>query len=472
VGLRRARPADAGLDGAGGARPRRPVALGGTGPPPEPAAPGPVTPAAGPPNVLIVLLDDVGTDKIAVFGEHPRPPKTPVIDQLAREGVRFPNAYGYPLCSPTRAALMTGRYGRRNGLGVIIPWNGTWELPLDEVLLPELLESSGTEWSTAVIGKWHLSGPRTANGYSHPNRQGFDHAAGSINNLYFDDEDTPQRGDTNYFHWEKNVDGLVSQVHDYATKVTTDDALGWVATAKEPWFLYVPYNSAHAPFHAPPGSSLPANAPAAQRYAAMVEDVDREVGPAARRAPGGPARAHAGGAPGRQRHGAPGRHAAAGGGPRQVHDVRGGHQRAARGLGPRRVPRRDQRGPGPRGRRAADRGRVGGRGPGAHRGARRRRVVRGVPAAAGVSEPPPLRVHGEVRGPRVRRRTAPTSARVRDDRYKLLTGPDGEWFYDLLGRDDDGPARRPEELQGDEKARYQALRAELDRMTRELVFAY
>jgi arylsulfatase B len=438
---------------------------------PEPAAPGPVTPAAGPPNVLIVLLDDVGTDKIAVFGEHPRPPKTPVIDQLAREGVRFPNAYGYPLCSPTRAALMTGRYGRRNGLGVIIPWNGTWELPLDEVLLPELLESSGTEWSTAVIGKWHLSGPRTANGYSHPNRQGFDHAAGSINNLYFDDEDTPQRGDTNYFHWEKNVDGLVSQVHDYATKVTTDDALGWVATAKEPWFLYVPYNSAHAPFHAPPGSSLPANAPAAQRYAAMVEDVDREVG-----------RLLAGLPAGQREH--------------TLVVLLGDNGTAHPGVTPPRVAAH-----------AKSTMFEGGTnvplvvsGPGVFRGGTSAALVHVVDVLPTVAEwvgVDPARTGAPVDGvsfaESLRQPASPSRRRyvytekfgpagpppyradqraVRDDRYKLLTGPDGEWFYDLLGRDDDGPARRPEELQGDEKARYQALRAELDRMTRELVFAY
>lgn len=438
--------------------------------PPADAAPVAAAPAL-PPNVLIVVADDVGTDKLSGYGEHPRPPATPVLDDLARQGVRFRHAYATPLCSSTRAAILTGRHGRRNGLGVIIPWNGTWELPLDEVTIPELLDRSGTDWATAAIGKWHLSGPRTANGYAHPNRQGFDHAAGSLNNLYFDDEDSAAKGDTNYFHWEKNVDGQLELANTYATATTTDDALRWVGTAREPWFLYVAYNAAHSPFHAPPGSGVAAGAGAPALHAAMVQDLDREVGRLL------------GGLPAAQRA-------------RTLVVFVGDNGSPKSTITPPRLPTQ--------GKTTLFEGGTNVplivAGPGVFRGGTTDALVHVVdllptiaewagvdPAKTGapldgVSFGDALRtpaspgrrrfVYTERFGP-----TGPPPWRtdtraVRDDRYKLMVGPDGEQFFDLLGRDDDGPARRPEALTGEERARYDALKAELDRMERELRFAY
>jgi arylsulfatase B len=434
--------------------------------PPAPAAP------ASPPNVLLIVADDMGTDKVASYAEHPRTPATPVLDDLARGGVRFRNAYSYPLCSPTRAAILTGRLGRRNGLGVIIPWNGTWELPLDEVTIPELLDRSGTDWATAAIGKWHLSGPRTANGYRHANLQGFDHVAGSINNLYFDDEISDEKGDTNYFSWEKNVDGLVTPVTQYATAATTDDALTWVTAAREPWFLYVAYNSAHAPFHVPPGSTVSSSAPAPARHAAMVEDLDREIGRLL------------GGLPAGQRERTLIVFVADNGTPHGV-------------VLP---PRKPSQGKGSL--------YEGGTnvplivaGPGVFRGGVTDALVHvvdllptiaectgvdptrtgapldGVSFAAALRSPadPGRRrfVVTEKFGPAGRPPYRTDQRAVRDERYKLLvTEDDGEWFFDLLGRDDDGPGRRPEALGPEERLRYEALKAELARVEHDARFAY
>jgi arylsulfatase B len=446
---------------------------------PDPLAGGPVAaepvaaePVPRTPNVLILVADDLGTDKVSGYREHPNPPQTPVIDSLAREGVRFRNAYAYPMCSPTRAALLTGRYARRTGMGAIVTWSSRWEVPLGEVLIPELLDRSGTSWSTAMIGKWHLSGPRTPNAYHHPNLQGFDHAAGSINNLYFEDENDRGRGDTDYFHWERFSDGVVNDVDRYATAVTTDDALTWVKTAQEPWFLYVAYNSAHAPFQVPPGSSVPADAPTPARYEAMVEDLDREIG-----------RLLSGLPPGAREH--------------TLVVFTGDNGTAQGAVTPPRVPGQ-----------AKGSMYEGGTnvpfivtGPGVFRGGTTEALVHVVdvlptiaawvgvdPAKTGapldgVSFADVLRtpaspgnrrfVYTEKFGPAGPPPYAKAPQRaVRDERYKLAVTTDGEWFYDLAGRNDDGPGRRPEALSGEEKARYEALAAELDRVERDTPFAW
>src|SRR5687768_3418663 len=107
---------------------------------PAPAAPVAPAPAPAspdselPPNVLVIVADDLGVDKVRAYGVHPQAPPTPNIDALAAKGVLFRNAYTYSICSPSRAALLTGRYGRRHGLGGIVELDeGTWEVPLDEV---------------------------------------------------------------------------------------------------------------------------------------------------------------------------------------------------------------------------------------------------------------------------------------------------------------------------------------------------
>src|SRR5262245_39982187 len=97
-----------------------------------------------PPNLLVLLTDDQGVDKVGIYAAHPSPPPTPNIDALARRGVLFRRAYAQPTCSPTRAALLTGRYNRRYGLGVVIePLDEVFELPLSEVTAPEALAAAG-----------------------------------------------------------------------------------------------------------------------------------------------------------------------------------------------------------------------------------------------------------------------------------------------------------------------------------------
>jgi arylsulfatase A-like enzyme len=235
------------------------------------------------PNFLVVVADDVGVDKIAAYGEHPHPATTPRIDALAREGVLFRNAYTSPVCSASRSNLLTGRYGRRNGMGGIVGAPGeTWELPLSEVTVPELLRGADPRWSTALFGKWHLSGPRTAHASDHPNLQGFQHYAGSLTNISITSKASRGR-EAGYDAFEKTVDGRVSWREAYATTDTTDDAVAWLDTAKPPFFVVVAYHAAHEPHHVPPASLLhgppPApDAPDADLFDAALEAMDTEMG--------------------------------------------------------------------------------------------------------------------------------------------------------------------------------------------------
>ena len=104
------------------------------------------------PNIVYILADDLGWKDV---GFHGSDIKTPNIDQLAATGARLEQFYAQPMCTPTRAALMTGRYPFRYGLQtLVIPSGHTYGLPTDEWLLPQALKESGYE--TAIIGKWHL----------------------------------------------------------------------------------------------------------------------------------------------------------------------------------------------------------------------------------------------------------------------------------------------------------------------------
>lgn len=424
--------------------------------------------------MLLVVADDLGNDKVGAYGESATAPPTPRIDALAAEGVRFRNAYGYPVCSPTRAALLTGRYGRRNGLGAIIRATSRWELPLDEVTIPELLDLGAWDYATTAVGKWHLSGWSTPSALRHPNLQGFDHYQGSLQNLSMHDDDDDGGGPTTgdgYFEYDKVVDGVESRVREYATAATTDDAVAAIGRMREPWMLYVAYNAAHRPFHVPPGSSLPPDARPVQLYDALVTELDRQLG--------------------------------------RLLDAMGPEQRARtlvvfvgdNGTDPAAVLA-------PRGERHA-KGTIyeGGTnvplvvaGPGVARGRVSDALVHVVdvlPTVAAVAGVDPARTGAPLDGisfaPVLAEPSSPGPRRfvyterfmppgpgpykkqwraVRDDRYKLVVGFDGTKFYDLQGRDDDGPARAPDVLTGEERARYEALKAELDRVEREVRFAY
>ncbi len=233
----------------------------------EPGAPGG--------NILVLVLDDVGTDKL---GASPWAPRTPNIDALAARGVRFRNAYAAPSCSPSRAAMLTGRHPRRYGLGGRIRSRSEpYELPLSELTLPEMLERSPIRYQNAALGKWHLSSHRSPSGLSHPLDSGFSWFAGSVANLQV--TDTPGvRG--SYFRWQKNTNGSRAFTETYATTDTVDDAIARIEAMNPPWFLWVGFNAAHTPLHTPPGELTGDARPTTNRgrFDAAITALDSEVG--------------------------------------------------------------------------------------------------------------------------------------------------------------------------------------------------
>ncbi|MEQ1505561.1 MAG: sulfatase-like hydrolase/transferase, partial [Myxococcota bacterium] len=198
---------------------------------------------------------------------------------LAAEGVLFRTVWAAPSCSPTRAGVLTGRFGRRYGIGRWLDFeDATWGLPVGETSLPEVLDRAPERVFSAVIGKWHLDPATDPLVAVHPLLHGFDWSAGSLANL---DAGLSVPEPRDYFHWEKVVNGTATEVTTYATTETVDDAIAMLSTMPSPWFLFVPLNAAHAPLHAPPVALTPSNPPTGtelEQYDAMVEAMDTEVG--------------------------------------------------------------------------------------------------------------------------------------------------------------------------------------------------
>lgn len=248
----------------------------------EPAQPAVHTaarePTDPPPNVLIVLIDDLGADGVGAFGGSQGFP-TPQLDAFAADAVRFQRAYAAPVCSPTRAELLTGRWSHRTGVTTALDYHAPDHLGLDpaEVLLPEALRGRG--YTSVALGKWHL-GTALGGGPTHPLVAGFDHHRGALANIGPDGSPTGEP--MSYGWWEKSVDGNVGRTTTYVTTDTVDDAVAWVQTLPEPWFVYVALNAPHAPWHVPPDAlhSQPIDQASSvtAKFTAMVEATDRELG--------------------------------------------------------------------------------------------------------------------------------------------------------------------------------------------------
>jgi arylsulfatase A-like enzyme len=221
------------------------------------------------PNIVLVLSDDQGW---ADVGWHGTEIQTPNLSRLAAAGARLEQFYVQPLCSPTRAALMTGRYPMRHGLqvGVVRPW-AQYGLPLEERTLAQALREAG--YTTAICGKWHLGHFQPA--YL-PTRRGFDHQYGHYNGAidYFDH--TRDGG----FDWHR--DDRVCRADGYSTFLVADEAARLIRAQPQgkPLFLYVPFNAVHAPHQVPEKYKEPyGDLPEPRRtYAGMVAALDEAIG--------------------------------------------------------------------------------------------------------------------------------------------------------------------------------------------------
>src|SRR5690349_443902 len=204
-------------------------------------------PAAAARNVLLVIADDFGADNLALYNPHPAASfaPTPNVNALAARGVRFAQAYAYPICSPTRSAILTGRYGFRTGVTAVLGGAGSQGIYTNELTLPERLAPSHRCGS---FGKWHLGGnapaPNTIGGW--PQFSGS--LAGAIG---------PSAA--SYYTRSKVSNGVTrANFSGYATTANVDDALTWLAAqGTNRWFLWLAFNAPHTPLHLPPTNLCP-----------------------------------------------------------------------------------------------------------------------------------------------------------------------------------------------------------------------
>ncbi len=225
--------------------------------------------AAKQPNIVYFLADDLGRDDVGWRGG---PIKTPNLDKLAKGGAELTQFYVQPVCSPTRASLMTGRYPLRYGLqvGVVRPW-ADYGLNTDEYTLPQALKEAGYE--TAIVGKWHLGHAKRE--YL-PTSRGFDHQYGHYNGaLDYNSHDRDGGHD-----WHK--DDQANHDDGYSTTLIGKEATRIVKdrNRNKPLFLYIPFNAVHSPFQAPKAviDQYPDLTGNRQKYAAMLHILDEAVG--------------------------------------------------------------------------------------------------------------------------------------------------------------------------------------------------
>ncbi len=246
--------------------------------------------AAGAPNFLVILADDMGTEVLSSYGFGNPTAVTPTLDRLAAEGVRFERFWAQPTCTPSRAAALTGRYAHRTGVAgplrhywalldaptPVPPVTATTELyytpvelvesgeaevmkapppPLpdgrsrglstQELLLPEVLKSLAEPYVTAAIGKWHLT-DLVNGGVDHPNESGFDYYSGSFFGL-----------PASFFAWRHVENGRLTAESGYHDRRLNEDAIRWIGEQGEaPWFLWLSYSNPHVPVHLPPRDLL------------------------------------------------------------------------------------------------------------------------------------------------------------------------------------------------------------------------
>lgn len=236
-------------------------------------APGNKSPSAEArrPNIVHIVADDLGWKDVGFNGATDI--KTPNLDKLAAEGAKFTQFYVQPMCTPTRAALMTGRYPFRYGLQTaVIPSVSAYGLDTTEWLMPQALKEAG--YNTAIIGKWHLG---HADKKYWPKQRGFDYQYGAmIGELdYFTHE---EHGVLDWYRNNKPV-----REKGYTTQLLGDDAVKYV-NAQDPnksFYLYLTFNAPHTPYQAPKEYidrySNVAD-PTRRIYAGMVTCLDDEVG--------------------------------------------------------------------------------------------------------------------------------------------------------------------------------------------------
>jgi arylsulfatase B len=226
------------------------------------------------PNIIFIIADDMGWD---VFGNYPgitgTKATTPTIDSLARAGITFINYWVNPLCAPTRASLLTGKYAFRTGVGgVQAPQTATLQSS-EKIIQQYIKDSTADKYATAVIGKWHVNGP---NQLTAPENFGVGYYAGIFSGAV-----------PNYYSWTQTSGGTQQTISTYTTTYLVNQSVNWIQQQSKPFFLWLAFNAPHTPFHRPPldlisnqtltDNQAAINANQYTYYLAAIEAIDKEI---------------------------------------------------------------------------------------------------------------------------------------------------------------------------------------------------
>jgi arylsulfatase A-like enzyme len=228
----------------------------------------PTDPTTSTPNILLIIADDMGLDATPNYSEGTMKPNMRNLQALMNTGITFENLWSYPVCSPTRASILTGKYGSKTGVLAAGDFIDTTETSLQKYID----DGTSNAYASAVIGKWHLS-----NSGLDPATMGIDYFAGVIKGSV-----------QSYTNWSLNINGQSTISKDYTTTKFTDLAIDWVGNQSKPWFLWLAYNAPHTPFHLAPTNlhsqgSLPTDAASIDAnpmpyFMSAIEAMDSEIG--------------------------------------------------------------------------------------------------------------------------------------------------------------------------------------------------
>ncbi len=228
------------------------------------------------PNILLIIADDTGAETSGLYdlAGTSGVVETPNIERLAQQGLVFEHTWASPMCSPTRATILTGLYGHRSGVtiaGDVLPTTTT-------SLFEYIASESPAEYGMGVFGKWHLGG--NAGAIQHVRDTGVPVFKGFLGAQI-----------SNYFDWMAlDITGAASRVTTYASTAITNFAVDFIRDQRRydsPWFAYVAYNAAHSPYQVPPlnlhtvdvgGRNPGVTSNTVPVYQAMIQALDSEVG--------------------------------------------------------------------------------------------------------------------------------------------------------------------------------------------------
>lgn len=214
------------------------------------------------PNILLIIADDMGVDALGAYGIGDLVPNTPHINKLRASGVSFTNTWACPSCTPTRATMLTGKYGVNSGVNTVPEVLG-----LDQKsIFKEVSELTDDAYASCVVGKWHIS---EKTDIDHP----YDHGADDF--MGFMDY-----GVADYSNWDKVEAHASATCTDYVSSYFTDYAANWINDQTKPWFMWLAHAAPHTPFHVPPAEMYTSEDTNSRlgKFIVMIESLDYEIG--------------------------------------------------------------------------------------------------------------------------------------------------------------------------------------------------